>query len=284
MIRQPRSGAFSIHMKRTFVLLQLLLVPLALLAHDTWLIPSSFTPTAGQSVRLRLATSEAFPSSDGAVTPDRVARFTIHSMAGKKDVTGFRVDGKFLVADVTVPQRGQSVLVLETKPRIIVLQPKEFNEYVGDEALQHVIAARARNGQDNSPGRERYRKITKTVLCSGMPTSAPGEDLSSTPENLWLEIVPERGPCGLKTGDAFSMRVLFEGKPLVGAHLAAGYEGVTGHKYPIWIPTDKDGRAVVKLDRAGVRFVRVLHMVPAKNDPEADWQSAFSTLTFEVHK
>lgn len=271
-------------MKRTFVLLLLLIVPLALLAHDTWLIPSSFTPTAGQTVRLRLATSEAFPTSEGAAAPDRVARFTIHSMAGKSDVTGFRVDGKFLVADVTVPLRGQSVLVLETKPRIIVLQPKDFNEYIGDEALQHVIAARERNGQSNSPGRERYRKITKTVLCSGATSSAGEDDLASQPENLWLEIVPERGPCGLKAGDTLSVRVLFEGKPLAGAHLAAGYEGVTGHHYPIWIPTDKDGRAVVKLDRAGVWFVRVLHMIPAQNDPEADWQSAFSTLTFEVHK
>jgi hypothetical protein len=40
----------------------------------------------------------------------------------------------------------------------------------------------------------------------------------------------------------------------------------------------------VKLDRTGAWYVRSHRIVPVANDPEADWQSAFSTLTFEVHK
>jgi len=78
------------------------------------------------------------------------------------------------------------------------------------------------------------------------------------------------------------VRVLFEGRPLAGARLAAGFEGVTGHKYPVWIATDKNGRATVRFTRAGAWFIRTLHMVPWTATKEADWQSAFSTLTLEI--
>jgi len=48
--------------------------------------------------------------------------------------------------------------------------------------------------------------------------------------------------------------------------------------------TDAQGRATVRLDRAGAWYVRTHRIIPTQNDSEADWQSAFSTLTFEVHK
>lgn len=267
-------------MKKIIRVLPLLLLPVALLAHDTWLIPSAFAPQPGASVRLRLATSMAFPTSEGAAAPDRIARFTLRSAAGSQPVAGYRVDDKFLVVDVTPAQPGHVIAVLETKPRVLVMKPAEFAEYLKEEGAKEVLAARASSGQSDTPGRERYRKITKTILCVG-----DAKDTAfSQPDNLWLEIIPERSTCGLKAGDSLIVRVLFNGKPFAGAHLAAGYEGPTGHNYPVNVLTDAQGRATVKLDRAGGWYVRTHCILPTAGDPEADWQSAFSTLTFEVHK
>ncbi|MCL4523354.1 MAG: DUF4198 domain-containing protein [Acidobacteria bacterium] len=267
-------------MRRILRTLPLLLLPVALLAHDTWLMPSTFAPKPGASVRLRLATSMAFPTSEGAAAPDRIARFTLRTAAGSQSVAGYRVEGNFLVADVTPATAGHAVAVLETKPRVLVMKPGEFNEYLKEEGAQQVLAARATSGQSNAPGRERYRKITKTILCVG-----DAKDASfAQPDNLWLEIIPERSTCGLKSGDTLSVRVLFNGTPFAGAHLAAGYEGPTGHNYPVNLLTDAQGRATVKLDRAGAWYVRTHRILAIAGDPEADWQSAFSTLTFEVLK
>ncbi|HEV8384558.1 MAG TPA: DUF4198 domain-containing protein [Candidatus Acidoferrales bacterium] len=267
-------------MKKILRAIPILLLPLIVSAHDTWLIPSSFTPTAGQTVRLRLATSEAFPTSDGAASPDRVARFTLRTAGGRQQVAGYRVEEKFLVADVTPAYAGHIVAVLETKPRVLVMKPAEFVEYLKEEGAKEVLAVRAASGQSEAPGRERYRKIAKTILCVGSASDA----IFSQPDNLWLEIIPERSTCALHPGDSLTVRVLFNGKPYVGAHLAAGYEGATGHNYPVNMLTDTQGHATVKLGRAGAWFVRTHRILPATNDPEADWQSAFSTLTFEVHK
>jgi len=267
-------------MNKVLHTLPLLLLPLTLLAHDTWLIPSTFAPKPGDAMQLRLATSMAFPTSDGAAAPDRIARFTLRTASGSQVVAGYRVEGKFLVADVTPTQPGHAIVVLETKPRVLVMKPAEFAEYLKEEGAKEVLAARAAGGNSDAPGRERYRKITKTILCVG-----DAKDRAfAQPDNLWLEIIPERSTCGLKTGDSIAVRVLFGGRPFAGAHLAAGYEGPTGHNYPVNLLTDAQGRATVKLDRAGAWYVRTHRIVPAQNDPEADWQSAFSSLTFEVHK
>jgi uncharacterized GH25 family protein len=267
-------------MKKVLRTLPLLLLPLTLLAHDTWLIPSTFAPKPGATVQLRLATSMAFPTSDGAATPDRIARFTIRTASGSQAVIGYRVEGKFLIADVAPAQPGHAIAVLETKPRVLVMKPAEFAEYLSEEGAKEVLAARAASGNSEAPGRERYRKITKTILCVGDAK----DQAFAEPDNLWLEIIPERSTCGLKAGDSITVRVLFKGKTLAGAHLAAGYEGPTGHNYPVNVLTDAQGRATVKLDRAGAWYVRTHRIIPTQNDAEADWQSAFSTLTFEVHK
>ncbi len=254
-------------------------LPGILAAHDTWLIPSSFRPGSGSQVKLSVATGEAFPASEGAAAPDRIVRFAVRTSGGDQVVQNYAVQGKFLVGQAAVPNSGHMVAAAETKARLIVLEPKDFNEYIGHEDLKDVISARAAAGQSDTTGREMYRKIAKAALCIG----AKMEDAAyAQPFGLWLEIMPERSPCGLRVGDALTVRVLFQGRPLQGAHVAAGYEGVTGHSYPVWIPTDRNGRATVKLDRPGAWFVRTLHMVPLQGDPEADWQSAFSTLTFEV--
>jgi uncharacterized GH25 family protein len=261
------------------VLLILLAIPT--LAHDTWVVPSTFRPAAGEAVRLRLVTSEAFPHGESAVRPQRVARFTIRTVEGTANVEGYRVEGLDLVAEVRAPRRESAVIVAETHPFAFVLEPEIFNRYLAEEELTAVIEARARGGKSNAPGRERYAKIAKAVLC-GADTAGNAGEFFAKPEDLWLEIIPLSNPCGLRVGDRFPVEVRFRGQPLPGVKLAAGYEGVTGHGYPVWETTDAQGRATVALDRPGPWFVRTLHMIPAEGDREADWRSAFSTLTFEV--
>jgi uncharacterized GH25 family protein len=264
------------------VLLILLAVPA--LAHDTWVVPSTFRPAAGETVRLRLVTSEEFPHGESAVRPHRIARFTLRTPDGTSQVEGYRVEGPDLVAEVRVPSRAAGVramIVAETHPFAFVLEPEIFNRYLTEEALTAVIEARAARGESNAAGRERYAKIAKAVLCDDDPAEDAAE-FYARPEDLWLEIIPLANPCALRVGDRFPVEVRFLGRPLPGVKLAAGYEGVSGHGYPVWETTDAAGRAAVVLDRPGAWFVRTLHMIPAEDDPEADWRSAFSTLTFEV--
>jgi len=252
----------------------------SLAAHDTWLVPipidSGFRVTPGQPVQVALNTSEDFPASEAAAAPDRVARFETVTASARAAVTGYRVEEKSLVADVT-PGSGLTLVAAVTHPRLIVLEAPIFTEYITEEGLEQIVAARAARGESGKAGRERYSKVTKLALCA----EGEGADFRR-PLGLQVEIVPETKPCGLRVGDTLRVQVLFEGRPLANARVGAGYAGVHGHHYPVWVKTDAEGRAAIPLDRAGAWFVRSLHMIPSTEFEDADWQSWFSTLTFEV--
>ncbi len=266
---------------------------LAAQAHDTWLVPERFRVEPYQLVKVALNTSEDFPSSDAAPTPDRVARFAVVTRAKlakhpgisltstventTEPTTNYRVEGKSLVAEV-LPGEGLTVVLAVTHPRLIVLKPEQFNEYITEERLETIVATRKARGEDTKDGRERYSKVAKLALCA----AETGGMAHQEPLELPLEILPEDNPCTLQSGGWLRVQVLFQGRPLADKWVGAGYAGVHGHKYPVWVKTDAEGRATIPLDRSGAWFVRVLHMVPSTEFEDADWQSWFSTFTFEV--
>jgi uncharacterized GH25 family protein len=263
---------------RVPVLIVVLALAPEILAHDTWIIPSTFRPRQSAAVQLRVATGEAFPSSEVAATPDRVIRYTMHDNARVRKIGEFRVEGAFLEAKITPELQGDTVIALELKPRLLEMTPRDFNQYLRQERQANVLRQRREQGASESPGRERYRKIAKTILCVG-----DGDDNTSLlSEGLLLEILPEQSPCTYRAWDRVEVLVFYAGQPLSNARVVAGYEGASGHHYPVETTSDADGRAAIVLKRPGAWFIRVLHIVPSEGDAEADWHSAFSTLTFEV--
>lgn len=261
----------------------MLLFAATLLAHDTWLVPVPIETGSrvrpGEPVKVALNTSEDFPTSEGAPTPDRIARFEVVTGGGHRPVTGYRVEGKSLVADVT-PGHGLTFVAAATHPRLIILKPEQFAEYITAERLEAIVAARKARGEDGKDGRERYSKIAKLALCGRGPGRMGA--YPNMPLGLRVEIVPLVNPCDLAKGDTLEVAVLFDGKPLADVWVTGGYEGVHGHNYPVRVKTDGEGRAAIPLDRPGAWFVRVLHMIPSTEFEDADWQSWFSTLTFGV--
>ena len=265
--------------KKVGVLLGFLALIHPLQAHDTWLVPAAFQVTAGQPVRVALNTSEDFPASEAAATPDRIASFQVATVAGVAEVSGYRVEEKSLVAEVT-PGPGLTLVAATSHPRLIVLEPDDFNTYIGEEGLEAIVAARAVRGESFTAGRERYSKVAKLALCA--EGGAADDRRYRQPLGLRLEIVPLTDPCGLRAGDTLVVQVLFQGRPLPNVWVGAGTAGTHGHHYPFRQRTDADGRVMIRLDRDGDWFARALHMVPATEFEDADWQSWFSTLTFGV--
>jgi uncharacterized GH25 family protein len=48
------------------------------------------------------------------------------------------------------------------------------------------------------------------------------------------------------------------------------------------IRTDAAGRVRVPLSRSGVWLVKAVHMIPAPAGADADWESIWASLTFEL--
>lgn len=238
-------------------------------AHDLWLV----SETKGGARRVCARIGEHFPESMNAVTADRIERFQMRWKGGMLRLRG-AVRGKQFCAP-GAPEAGVAEVIVA--PRYIRLAADDFNGYIEGEGFKDVIRARKESGKSASEGRELYSRYAKLLL--GVNGASASEPVGHA-----LEIVPEKDPPTLGKDEPLAVRVLFLGKPLAGVRVSAMYAGakVTGHEFPVTAETDANGRAELKLDRRGLWYARLIHMVEAQGDPEIDWRSFFATLTFEA--
>jgi hypothetical protein len=249
------------------LLITWLLVSLPAAAHDLYLVNG----VSGAERRICARIGEQFPGSESAVTPDRLEVFAVRTARTPFRKLQGKVAGNQLCA--AAPEAKSFVAEMIVHPRYIKLESKLFDSYVEGEGLRQVLDARGQQGA-GVDGRELYSRYAKLIKGRGGLNV-----LGHT-----LEIVLEKDPADLKAGDSLPVQVLFRGRPLVDAQVAAVHAGadLKGHKYPVVARTDAEGRAALKLDRVGLWYARLIHMVPAEGDPEVDWRSFFATVTFSL--
>jgi uncharacterized GH25 family protein len=254
------------------------LLTLSVLAHDMWLIPDQFILREGRAISVRVATGDLFPASDSAVAPERVVSFKLVSASGEANASPVRTNEKFLIADVAPDQPGNYLVALALKPRFIKLAAKDFREYLEHEGLTQIITTRRRQGRSESEAREFYTKFAKALLQVG----GRNDNTYARVVGHRIEIVPQVNPYELKVGDTLPVNVLFEGKPLADVQVGAGYDRFGKQGFSFTTRTDNNGLAKIPLANAGRWFVHVLHMQPAADPKEAEWESFWATLTFEI--
>lgn len=239
------------------------LTSLPLAAHDLYLTANGNQVCAG--------IGEAFPASENAVTADRLNLFRVYAKGSSTDLAGKVVTKQFCAP---IPAANAYIAEMIVQPRFIKLKGTDFAGYIHGEGLTRVEAAR---GQSDAEGRELYSRYSKLLV--GQLGNSATKQLGHA-----LEIIPQRDPSELKPGDPLPVIVTFKGKPLADAQVSAVYANakLNGHEYPVTTRTDSAGKATLKLDRPGLWYARIIYMEPAQNDPEIDWRSYFSTMTFEV--
>ncbi len=251
-------------------------------AHDFWLIPD-YSIRPGQVMKISAHSGDGFPTGDSSVDADRFARFELHGARGRTDVSGIRVLEKLTEAEVLVRNPGTYVLAVEIKPRPIELAAKDFNEYIAHEGLTEVIRKRAKDKKQDASGKELYAKFAKSIFRVG----DTGDATALQPVGLKLEIVPLQDPAGVRLGEKLAVRVLFDGKPLPHAQVAAvtdafPWRAAGDHDYLFVTRTSLEGIALIPLTGAGNWLLRMVHMIPAAPGKDQEWESFFSTLTFQV--
>ena len=259
----------------------LLLLAYSASAHDYWLVPDTFTPKEGANVSVRMHVGEAFkPEQEVAYSAKKTAALQL--VTATKTFTDFPdlKDGTKPALAFKMPGPGTAVLRVDRDWSSITLKADKFTAYLKEEGLEEVVKARAAAGEADADGKERYRRCLKTIVYAG----GKPDDTPTKPVGQVFEIVPGKNPYALKAGDEFPLQVLFEQKPLVGLKVTAWHR-VGDTLTTVAATTDKDGKATLKLPKAGAWVVRGVHMrrVTEKNPtPAADWESFWASVTFAV--
>lgn len=248
-------------------------------AHDLFLKLDSYflQPNSKAIVRVLNGT---FQKSEGAVARERLNDLSLHGpglSAASADSVAWRAEEKTSVMDVQTGDSGTYLVGISTKPREIALKAADFNEYLKEDGLPDILAAREKNNELGKDARERYSKHVRTVFQVGDKLS----DDYKRPLNYPVEIIPQQNPYALKVGQTIAVLCLLDGRPLVDQFVIAGWETKDGKLESINARTDAKGIARFKLSSAGKWFVKLIHMEPV-SEAGLNYESKWATLTFEI--
>jgi uncharacterized GH25 family protein len=253
------------------VLLWLLWAP-ALLAHNFWIEPTTFTPAPGQRLAVRLRVGVELKGDPVPRDPALMKRFLAAGPAGDVPVPGVPNTEPAGFEAFAAP--GLYTIVYDSSRFPVALDAAIFEQYLKDEGLEAISARRARQGKSGAGAKEVFSRCAKALLNVGNGGAGPGFDRVFGQR---LELVAEKNPYALAGGGELPVRLLYEGKPLAGALVMALQRD---RPDKVTARTDSKGRVTLKLDRPGFWLIKAVHMIQASPDAGADWESFWASLTF----
>jgi uncharacterized GH25 family protein len=263
-----------LNVKRLTLALLLLAAPVAL-AHDFWIEPSTFRPAAGQIVSARLRVGQKMQGDPVPRVPPYIERFFAKGNAGENPMIG--QPGSEPAGLMRVNEPGLHWIGYQSTPTPLTQDAQKFENYLRDEGLDSIIEKRAKSGQTNVEGRERFYRCAKSLLATGDASTG-----FETPLGFTLELVPHANPYALRAGGELPLTILFRGKPLSNVLIVAMSKDDPEHT--VRARSDKRGRASLQLPRGGFWLVKAVHMEPAPKSSGSDWESWWASMTFELAK
>jgi uncharacterized GH25 family protein len=248
-------------------------------AHDFWIEARPFRAAPGDLVDVSLRVGEHFKGEPVGRTPERIARFVVVGAGETADVPG--TEGRDPAGMFRAKQEALYVIGYLSRPSFIELGAADFEAYLREEGLDNIIELRKQRNETDKPAKETYSRAAKSLVSAGPATSGFDRSL-----DFPLEFIPESNPYAMKPGDSLQVRLLFQGKTLTGAAVAALSKNDPERR--VQARTDEHGKASFRLDRPGLWMIKAVHMFPAREEftdegiRRADWESLWATLTFEV--
>ena len=247
-------------------------------SHDFWLQPTRFkvAPSAPDEMTIQVGHGEFRTRWSGSL--ERVVRFSAVGAKGQLDLRAALKPDHQRDAILSFPTPGAQMLVFQSNHATSVLPSIRFNDYLKLEGLTPALELRARTKTTDTPGREIYSRCAKALMQVGPPDGRADRQITS-PVGLPLEIVPEKNPYELRAGEQLPVRVLYEGHPLAGALVMLTNLEFDGRPLESKV-TDRTGQASFFVPQVGSWLVNVLWTQPIKGNPDADFDTTFSSLTF----
>ena len=228
-----------------------LLAPSAL-AHDFWIEPSTFRPAAAATFTASLRVGENFEGDAVPRRPSRIVTFAVKNEAGERPIHGF--DNQDPAGFVQLDEAGTAVIGYRGTPYPHEISRAKFEQFLAEEGIEHVRPS------TNGKQRERFQRFAKSIVQVGNTrTNVPAFGF---PFELVLD------------GD--TVRVLYNQQPLPNAHVAT----ISRDGKKLAARTDRDGRATLHLGK-GVWLIKSVHVVPAPQGADYDWDSFWGSITLE---
>jgi uncharacterized GH25 family protein len=249
-------------------------------AHDFWLIPNAFVIASGGEVIVHGQTSSLFPTSESAVTTDRLTLARVFGATDDETITALSTQDRSVVLRHRPSSPGQKIVAASLDWRNVNETAESFRKYLVLEGAEDALTRYEQAGAlPTAPIVRRYAKYAKTVVEVGDGPRAFHRVIGQP-----LEFVPLADPRDARAAARLGFRLLFQGRPLARARIHAEMAPSKGSKSPqaTELISGDDGTVDIALKAAGLWNVRTIHVVPAPKGAGADWEVHWATFVFEV--
>ncbi len=247
-------------------------------AHDYWLQPQRFFLSTGETTAVRLFVGDHFSSeTERPYQAKKTVDFQVVSQNEARDLKANAKDGEKPVCTIAPERAGSHLIVMERDWSHIEIEAAKFNKYLKHEGLTAILEMRRKAGEDKVVGRERYRRYLKALV----QVADKSDQTYARKIGHRLEILPRTNPYTSSKGDRMAVSVLFEGKPLRGAQVAA-YNRSGDDTQTQEARTDDQGRVQFLLDRSGNWLIRLVHMQRCENVRGFEWESFWAAYSFQL--
>lgn len=241
-------------------------------AHEFWIVPHNAHSEVDEQVVFELRIGSGLPGKQSVRIPGLVSAFIARDAQGQYEVSGR--DNSRVIGHLRPRSPGATVVTMRTHEAKITLPSTEFEGYLQEEGLTKVMRQRQAEGDVGQPATELYSRCAKSIIL--VDGNSDGFD---KPTGLPLEVVPLSEPFGYQPGKPYRLRLLRDGKPLPNAQIKAQLQGKK--RYLLTAVSDAQGEVAISLPEAGVWLFSAVDMKPA-DDPDADWQSLWASLTLDI--
>lgn len=251
----------------------------SLAAHDLFLKLADYLVRPNAPIRIT-ALNGTFTTSENAIERARIGDLTLAGPGGKQPIDTGQVSivGTRTVIRAQTGAAGTYVMGLSVRPNEITIPAADFNTYLKEEGLGHVLEARRAAGELERGATERYAKHVKVVFQAGAARSDDYGTVLGHP----AEVVPLANPYALGPGDTLAVRLLVDGRPAAGIEALAGGRNPAGARLrSLQLRSDGEGVVRIPLRSPGTWYVKFISMTRV-TEPKLDYVSQWGTLTFAI--
>lgn len=184
---------------------------------------------------------------------------------------------------VFAAHEGTGLAGVAAHPDYIALPAEMFANYLAHEGMTQTLET---FNADNKLGtiRERYTKHAKGIFQVGNTLTDDYKQVLGYKAEMFID----QNPSTLKVGDEVTFRVHLDGKPLAGQMVYVSHakrpapDTASIPEISLYaIRTDANGAGSFKVTEKDKWYLQMIHMQKV-TDPDADYESNWSSLNFEV--
>jgi len=262
-------------MKKIFLLL-LTFIVMSVSGHEFWIQPDKFIYKYAEPVNIKFMVGENFTGENWTGDRDKIKSLRLYF----GDVTDKNFDddlgkNKGDSLQIAMLDEGTVMVTLNTTNSFIDLDATKFNDYLREDGLTEALKYREKNGDTIKNGLENYQRSVKTIFQVGSKFT----NVYKQKTNLPIDIIPAEHPYAISKDGNFKVRLFFMGEKLKNTKVRVWHkldDKINQQEYT----TDDEGEIKFFLSPGGEWMVSCVKMVRLEDDPRAEWQSYWGSLTW----